>query len=163
LKIADQIWQEQFSCWQSRFIHQNFLLIGYRAWQGYLEAGAGIVVCNLLETIPPNWDWKMNSIPFNLTFVPATEATKYCQTIGLRPCLANALPKEARSVLQSAIERSSLAEPIADYEPNQEIILLLRGNGELSVNRLQNLRVAPAACYEQVQRRWAEFQPQAND
>jgi hypothetical protein len=91
-------------------------------------------------------DWKTDSVAFNLNYIPARDVTAYCQTI--------ALPTEAITLLESAIE---------EYKPTQEIILLLTGNGELEVNWLQNLRVAPAACYEQVQRRWAEFQLQAND
>jgi hypothetical protein len=91
-------------------------------------------------------DWKTDSVAFNLSYIPAKDVTAYCQII--------ALPKDAMTVLESAIE---------EYNPTQEIILLLTGNGELDVNWLQNLRVAPAACYEQVQRCWAEFQPQANN
>jgi len=144
LKIANQSWKPYFCCWQNHLIHQNLFLIGHTAWQGYLEAGAGVVVCDVTETISPAMDWKTDSVAFNLSYIPARDVTAYCQIIPL--------PTDAMTVLESAIE---------EYNPTQEIILLLTGNGELDVNWLQNLRVAPAACYEQVQRRWAEFQPQA--
>jgi hypothetical protein len=143
LKIANQSWQSYFCCWQNHLIHQNLFQIGHTAWQGYLEAGAGVVVCDVTETISPEMDWKTDSVAFNLTYVPAKDVTAYCQTI--------ALPTKAITVLESAI---------AAYDPTLEIILLLTGNGKLDVNRLQNLRVSPVACYEQVQRRWTEFQPQ---
>jgi hypothetical protein len=38
-------------------------------------------------------------------------------------------------------------------------VLLLKMEQHLEINLFQNLKIFPPECYEQVSRRWEEFQP----
>jgi hypothetical protein len=142
MRIKDSVWQGSFGYWQNQFIHQNILVIGYTAWLGYINAGRGMVVCEVVDTILPSIDWSIESVSFHQTFITQAQVAAYLQTLELED--------NAAAALVGAIDR---------YEPTQAIVVLIIGNGELDINLLQNLAISPAKCYEQVQRQWVEFQP----
>lgn len=141
MKTKDSVWQGNFGYWQNLFIRQNLLVIGYAAWSGYLRSGQGMVVCEVTVPIHPSTNWSIESIPFNLRFIPQAQATKYLRSLDQEQCTM-----------------ASLLQTIATYDPSQAIVVLTNGNDEVDVSLLQRLTTAPAQCYEQVQRRWAEFQ-----
>ena len=142
MRPRNELWQGYFGYWQNRFIHHHLLTIGYAAWNGYQNEGRGVVVCNVRDTVTPSIDWSVNTVVFQQTFIPLAQAAEYLQAVELAP--------EAVTAVLTAI---------ATYEPTEAIVVLIIGNGAVDINLLQNLATSPAECYEQVQRRWAEFQP----
>ena len=140
--MQNELWQGYFGYWQNQFILHNILTIGYTAWNGYVNLGKGMVVCDVVDTIPPSINWSVDTVTFNQAFVPQGQVTSYLQTLELE--------KDAVTALHKAI---------ATYDPIQAIVILIIGNGAVDINLLQNLRISPAECYRQVQQRWVEFQP----
>jgi hypothetical protein len=142
MRRQNDVWQGCFGYWQNHFIHHNLLTIGYTAWIGYADQGRGMVVCDLVDTISPAIDWSIDTMTFSQAFIPQAQVVNYMQRLKLE--------KEAVT---------ALLKVIATYDPTQAIVVLVIGNGAVNINLLQNLAISPANCYEQVQRRWAEFQP----
>jgi len=142
VKTKDSVWQGSFGYWQSLFISQNLLIIGYTAWNGHLNSGPGLVVCEIAVPIHPFTDWNVESIPFDIQFLPQSQVAAYLHRL-----------EQEQSVI------TLLQQTIATYDPSEAIVILTNGNGEVDINLLQRLAIAPAECYEQVQRRWTEFQP----
>jgi len=142
MRMRNELWQGYFGYWQNQFIRHNILILGYTAWIGYVNEGRGMTVCHTVDTIPPSIDWSVDTITFNRVFIPQAQVAKYLRAFELEQGIVTAL-----------------LEAIATYDPTQAIVILVIGNGAVDINLLQHLAISPANCYEQVQRRWAEFQP----
>jgi hypothetical protein len=140
MKLEDTVWQGHFGHWQTLFIHQNLLTIGYTAWNGYLQSGRGLVICELETLSTMAIDWSIETIPFRRSFLPQEHIPSLLESLSL---------DDGSEMLLAAI---------ATYDPTQSILLLVLGNGEAHFNLLQSLTIPPASCYAQVQQRWAEFQ-----
>lgn len=141
MRIQDSIWQGSFGCWQTPFIHQNLLAIGYAAWNGFLTIGRGIVVCHVDVCDNALVNWSIDPVQYDLQFIAQLQVVAYLERLELEP---NAISK--------------LLQVVATYNPSQAIVVLLTGNGQIEINLLQNLAIAPAECYAQVRQRWDEFQ-----
>jgi hypothetical protein len=140
--MRNELWRGDFGYWQNRLIHHNILTIGYTAWNGYLNAGKGMVVCDVVDAILTAIDWSVDTVSFNRAFIPQAQVTLYLQALEVE--------KDAVTALHKAI---------ATYNPTQEMVILIVGKGSVDINLLQNLAISPAECYKQVQQRWAEFEP----
>ncbi len=141
MRIEDSVWQGSFGYWQNLFIHQNILAIGYTAWNGFLDGGRGLVACKINTPINGSVNWSVDTIKYDLQFISQLYATAYLQQVEL----------EENTV-------SNLLSIIASYEPKEAIIFLSIANGQIDINLLQNLAISPVECYEQVCKRWEEFQ-----
>jgi hypothetical protein len=141
MRPRNELWQGYFGYWQSRFTHHNILTIGYTAWNGYRNQGRGMVVCEVVDVIPPTIDWSVDIITFNRAFIPEVEVGSYLPVLELEPQGVTAL-----------------LTAIATYHPAQAIVLLIIGNGTVDINILQNLAISPSECCKQVERRWSEFE-----
>ncbi|MGF1604495.1 MAG: hypothetical protein ACFCU8_21295 [Thermosynechococcaceae cyanobacterium] len=144
MRMQSSVWQGNFGYWQSQFIHQHILMIGYTAWNGYLNVGRGLVVCEVVDVIPPSIDWGMDTVAFDQVFIPQAEVKSYLHAYELEREAVNALLSE-----------------ISTYNPTQAVAIAILGNGAVHINLLQRLKIAPRDCYRQVQRRWSEFHPPA--
>lgn len=142
MRIEDSVWQGSFGYWQNLFIHQNILSIGHTAWNGFLHLGRGIVVCKIDTPINGSINWSLDTVKYDLQFISQFPATAYLQQLEL----------EENTV-------SNLLQIIASYEPKKAIIFILLANSQIDINLLQNLAISPVECYEQVCKRWEEFQP----
>lgn len=142
MKLKDSDWQGNFGYWQKSFIHANLMMIGYAAWQGFLQHGRGVVVC----------DVDRNAIAPSNT---GLEVTLFKSQFMAEPELITAIP--AFSLDQDLI--TVLVQAVDNYAPAKEIVLLLKMEQHLEINLFQNLKIFPPDCYEQVSRRWEEFQP----
>lgn len=142
MRLRNELWQGCFGYWQNRFIHHNILILGYTAWIGYLNQGRGMVVCEVVDAIPPSIDWSVDTVIFNRTFIPQAQVARYLEALEL----------------ENKVD-TALLNAIATYDPTEAIVVLVIGSGAVDINLLQHLAIAPADCYQQVQRRWAEFQP----
>lgn len=141
MRIEDNKLQGSFDYWQNRFIHQNMLTIGYTAWNGFLTVGLGMVVCDVVLPVNTPVDWQADTVPHHLQFITELSVTDYLQPLELEPS-----------------SLSHLRQIIATYNPTQEILILLTGDGQIEIDLLQRLAIPPAACYQQVRQRWEEFQ-----
>jgi hypothetical protein len=141
MRIEDSVWQGSFGYWQNLFIHQNILPIGYTAWNGFLHRGRGLVACKINTPINGSVNWSVDTIKYDLQFISQLYATAYLQQLEL----------EENTI-------SNLLQIIASYEPKEAIIFLSIANGQIDINLLQKLAISPVECYEQVCKRWEEFQ-----
>lgn len=103
-----------------------------------------MVVCDVVDIVPPFIDWGIDTVDFDQRFVPQGQVAAYLQSLDLEKAAINALLKA-----------------IATYDPTEAIVVLVVGNGAVDINLLHHLAISPADCYAQVQQRWAEFQPVA--
>jgi len=142
MKLKDSDWQGNFGYWQKSFIHNHLMMIGYTAWQGFLEYGRGVVVCDIdrQEIAPSNTSLEVTQ--FKSQFIAEQELITSIQ---------------AFSIDQDLI--SVLVQAVGNYVPDREIVLLMKMEEHLEINLFQNLKIFPPDCYVQVSRRWEEFQP----
>ncbi|PPS40401.1 hypothetical protein [Chroococcidiopsis sp. TS-821] len=140
MRPRNELWQGCSGYWQNYFIEQNLLLLGYAAWNGYLNRGRGILICEVTDVIPAAIDWQVERVGFSQQFVPQGQIASYLQETELE---------------QAVIQR--LVQTIATYDFNREMVILIRSSGTIDINLLQP-KIAPLSCYEQVKHRWAEFQ-----
>jgi len=141
MRLRNDIWQGYCGYWQNLFIRENLLPLGHAAWQGFITQGRGIVVCDVVLVDAESVDWNSDIVEYTLQFVPLPNISAYLQSLSLEATL---------------IER--LIDTVQTYDPAQAILLLIYENGRVDINLLQNLKVSPMDCYQQVQRRWVEFQ-----
>ncbi|MEO6861194.1 MAG: hypothetical protein ABI180_06600 [Microcoleus sp.] len=141
MRVEDNKRQGSFGYWQNQFIHQNMLTIGYTAWNGFLTVGRGMAVCDVSLPVNAPVNWQTDTIPHCLQFITELSVTDYLRRLELEP---------------SAI--SNLLQIIATYNPTQEIIILLTGDGQIEIDLLQRLAITPVDCYDEVRQRWCEFQ-----
>jgi len=141
MRPTNEVWQGYCGYWQNLFIRENLLPLGHAAWQGFITQGRGIVVCDVTLVDAKSVDWNSNIMEYALQFVPPPNISAYLQSLNLEVTLIEAL-----------------IDTVQTYDPAQAILLLIYESGRADINRLQNLKVSPMDCYQQVQRRWVEFQ-----
>lgn len=146
MRSRNSEWQGNFGYWQQDFIHENMLIIGYYAWQGFMESGRGIVSLHIdLNTVKMGTncgDLGLTNSQFNSRFIGKNELPSQMQEYDFDP---------------ASIEQ--LLFVIDNYDPQQDIIVLLIANNRPEINLLRDLKISPQECDRQVRRRWAEFQP----
>ena len=142
MKLKDSDWQGNFGYWQKSFIHNNLMMIGYSAWQGFLQHGRGVVVCDVDRSAIAPINTGLEVTQFKSKFIAEQDLISSIQ--------AFSLDQELIAVLVQAVE---------NYAPDKEIVLLMKMEQHLEINLFQNLKIFPPDCYEQVSRRWEEFQP----
>ena len=137
MRVEDNQRQGSFGYWQNLFMHPNMLTIGYTAWKGFLTAGLGMVVCDVNLPVNTPVNSQVDTVPPHWQFLTELSVTDYLQR---------------RSIEPAAI--SNLLQIIATYNPTQEIIILLTGDGQIEIDLLQRLAITLAVCYEQVHQCW---------
>ncbi|MGK7890864.1 MAG: hypothetical protein AB4042_16155 [Leptolyngbyaceae cyanobacterium] len=135
------IWQGCSDYWQSAFIRENLLPLGHAAWEGFVTQGRGMVVCDVAIANADLVDWSRNIVGYTAQFVPLAKVSAHLQTFNLETTLIEHLIDTGQT-----------------YDPVQSILLLINASGRVEISLLQNLAIPTAACYEQMQQRWSEFQ-----
>ena len=142
MRPENSVWQGNFGYWQQGFIHTNLLVIGYTGWKGFESFGRGVVVCDVDTQVLDSTMTSLESIPFHIQFIPINLMEFYLRSL--------------------SVDSSNIPFVIAataKYNPEQDILLLLKFGRQTEVNLLRKLAISPADCHEQVCRRWEEFQP----
>ncbi|MBW4429926.1 MAG: hypothetical protein KME50_37675 [Nostoc desertorum CM1-VF14] len=142
MRPSNSVWQGNFGYWQNSFIHNNLLVIGYTAWKGFQSFGQGAVLCDVDTQVTQSTITNFDTVPFTLQFLP-------CDLIGFY--------LRSQSLSSSII--SSIFPAVATYNPHQDILLVLKVESQIEVTFLHQLKITPPDCYEQVCKRWSEFQP----
>ncbi len=124
---------------RTELLAQYWLWIGYYAWQGYLTGERGIVVVSSdLDLV--NVDLSDDRLPnLNFRYIPQSQLSPYLQE-WLVPVQALA----------------SILVAVADYQPDTELVFALGGTN-VDIGWCQRLKTPPPDCYQQLRRRWSEF------
>jgi hypothetical protein len=133
----DRAWQNKCQCEQDSFIHENLLMIGYFAWQGFIQFGSGLTVCN---RVMDNADNRPLMAPLMIQYVAGAKEAEYLREEGIE--------EEVITSIQSAVRQ---------YNPQRDLVLMLSAPQQLEIWLLQNLAITPPECHTQVCNRWAEF------
>ena len=123
---------------------QNFLQIGDRAWQGYLHLDRGIVAISSQVDLFGDADaHRGDSLVSDLNFryIPQPQLAIYLQEW---------------LVPDRSIE--PIITAVTNYQPRTELIFAIESNANLDIGWCQNLKISPPDCYQQICRRWSEFQ-----
>jgi hypothetical protein len=128
---------------------QNFLWIGYHAWQGYLNNDRGLVVISsdrdLLDDSDRYWD-DLHEPSLNFRYIPQPRLSLYL---------------EEWLVTASGVE--SILPAVASYRPDLELVFAIESGVNLDIGWCQRLKITPPDCYQQIWRRRHEFEIAAND
>ena len=142
MRPENSVWQGNFGYWQNEFIHANLLAIGYYAWSGFVESGRGIVSVDVEDTAIASRTMSLDLVLFSAEFIAKQWLVSKMQARKFEPEFIG-----------------KLVQVVDNYNPQQDVILLLTTNAKPEINLLQNLKITPPECDRQVRRRWDEFQP----
>ncbi len=136
--------------WQTAFIRDNLLVIGYLAWRGFEQTGWGLLCC-YVEPLPVNTDLRLHSWNFTTRFVSGQYIGDFLRKLEI-----------------TTLDVAALVSEIEQYNPRQEIMLLLNSGRSVNAHSvnvcwLKNLVSTPVDCYGQVLDRWEEFMLDAHD
>ena len=123
---------------------QNFMWIGYQAWQGYLNFDRGVVVISsevdLMDDSDHHWG-DMLEPSLNFRYIPQPQLSIYLQEW--------LVPNQSIA---------DIATAVANYQPQTELIFAIESGSNLDIGWCQHLKISPPDCYQQIQRRWSEFE-----
>lgn len=129
---------------RTNLFSQNFLWIGYRAWQGYLNFDRGVLVISsevdLLDDSDSHWGDLLEP-SLNFRYIPQPQLAIYLQEW--------LVPSQSIDYISTAV---------VDYQPHTELIFALESGVNLDIGWCQNLKISPPDCYQQICRRWSEFE-----
>jgi hypothetical protein len=128
--------------WQTAFIRDNLPVIGYCAWAGFENMGWGLLLCQV-EQPAAEAELRFHAWNFTSQFVPG----QY---------LADGL----RLLAVSSVEIPELVKAIEQYNPQRDMMLLIRSGKSVEVLWLKDLDTTPPEYYQQVCNRWDEFMPE---
>ncbi|MGV2830843.1 hypothetical protein [Myxosarcina sp. GI1(2024)] len=132
------------SDWQQALIETNLLVIGYNAWNGYLTTGRGVIVCS---TNSPLVDRLGET--FKTHFVPRPRLAAFLNAWLATPDTV---------ILQGHYMNGHILDAVDNYNPEQDVILLLESGKKVSFFYLKNLPITPPESYQKVRFAWSEFQ-----
>jgi hypothetical protein len=122
--------------WQSAFIRDNFLVIGYSAWVGFNQVGSGALLCDI-QLPPTNAKLLLHNWDFTSTFLSGQHLADYLQMLKIPSELLIAASKE--------------------YNPHQEIMLIIQAGESVEIFLLKSRFTPPPTAYQLVFDRWDEF------
>ncbi len=148
LKLQLKMLKANSSDWQQALIETNLLVIGYDAWNGYLKTGRGVIVCStnspLLDSFGETFKTYFVARPRLAAFLNAWLATP--DTV----------------ILQGHHMNGHILDAVDNYNPEQEVILLLESGNKVSFYYLKNLPITPPEAHQRVCFTWSEFQLPTN-
>jgi len=136
------------SDWQQNLITTNLLVIGYNAWNAYLKTGRGVIICSTDSPL--------------LDRVGETFKTHLVRRSRLAAFLNAWLAAPDTVILQGHHMNGHILDAVDNYNPEQDVILLLESGNRVSFFYLKNLPINPPECYQRIRQAWSEFQPAAN-
>ena len=128
---------------QQDFIATNLLAIGYNAWNGYLKTGRGVIVCS---TNSPLIDRLGET--FKTHFVPRPHLAAFLNAWLATPDTV---------ILQGHYMNGHILDAVDNYNPEQDVILLLESGNKASFYYLKNLPITPPESHQRVKQAWSEF------
>lgn len=129
--------------WQQALIETNLLTISYNAWNGYLKTGRGVVVCT---TNSPLLDRLGET--FKSHFVPRPRLAAFLNAWLATPDTV---------ILQGYYMNGHILDAVDNYNPEEDVILLLESGNKVSFYYLKNLPITPPESHQRVCFTWSEF------
>ena len=126
--------------WVQPFLHQHFVQVGAMAWQGLQRSGRGLVVCEVELPQGRPIHWATEPVPHRLGYWPRGEVTARLRALRL-----------------DTIDHGLLQHALVTYEAGTELVALMLASAEPTLVQLRRMRITPAECHRQVQRRHSEF------
>jgi hypothetical protein len=126
--------------WLQPFLHNHFLQMGAMAWQGLQLSGRGMVCCDVEFPHDRPIRWDIEDLPHRISYVPLHK---------LASCLDQ---RQMDTELQLQLQRT-----LVTYDVATELIALMLAAEEPTIVQLRQMRIPPAECFHQLQRRRAEF------
>jgi hypothetical protein len=123
--------------WQSVFIRDNFLVIGYFAWAGFQQMGTGALRCNI-QLPPTEADLRFHSWDFTSKFLSGQCLADYLQT--------SKIPSTTSLIVASK-----------EYNPQQEIMLIIQAGESIEIVLIKSQITSPPSAHQLVLDRWDEF------
>jgi hypothetical protein len=123
---------------------QNFIWIGYQAWQGYLNLDRGIVAISSQVDLFDTSDRQgtdSSASSLNFRYIPQPQSAIYLQ-----------------EWLVPTDSIDSITTAVANYQPQTELIFAVESGTNLDIGWCQNPKTSPPDCYQQICRRWSEFE-----
>lgn len=126
--------------WVPSFLHHHFLPVGALAWQGLQRCGRGLVCCwvELPRGRPIHWDTE--PIDHRLGYLPQDQVATTLDQL------------QVDTGHQAPLQRA-----LVSYDPSTELVALMLAATEPAIVQLRQMRITPAECFQQWQRRSAEF------
>ncbi|MEO0835940.1 MAG: hypothetical protein AAFY16_08135 [Cyanobacteria bacterium J06642_3] len=131
------------SDWQQNFIATNLLAIGYNAWNGYLKTGRGVIVCSTNSPLVDRF-----GETFKTHFVPRPRLAAFLNAWLATPDTV---------ILQGHHMNGHILDAVDNYNPEQDVILLLESGNTVSFYYLKNLPLTPLESYQRVCLTRSEF------
>ena len=132
--------------WQQDFIATNLISIGYNGWQGYLSSQRGLIICSTNSPIIG-----ATGETFKVHFVPRNN---------LAPLLNAWLKAPDTVILKRHFMNAHILEAVDNYNPEKDVVFMLESGSNATFFYLSNLPISPPKCYQEVVKRWDEFQSQ---
>ena len=110
------------------------------ALQGLQRSGRGLVVCEVELPQGRPIHWATEPVPHRLGFWPRGEVTA-----------------QLRALRLDTIDHGLLQQALVTYEAGTELVALMLASAEPTIVQLRRMRITPAECHRQVQRRRSEF------
>ncbi|KAF0654777.1 hypothetical protein L107_01882 [Cyanobium sp. Copco_Reservoir_LC18] len=128
------------TAWVQPFLHQHFVQVGAMAWQGLHRSGRGLVVCGVELPQGRPIHWASEPVPHRLAYWPRGEVTAQLVALGL-----------------DTVDHGLLQHALVTYEAGTELVALMLASAEPTIVQLRRMRITPAECHRQLQRRRSEF------
>jgi hypothetical protein len=123
---------------------QNFLWIGYQAWQGYLNSDRGLIVISseldLMDSTDDRWEGLLEP-SLNFRYIPQPQLSIYLQEWLV----------DVKSI-------ALIVSAVANYQPQTELVFAIESGMNLDIGWCQSLKISPLDCYQQIWRRSSEFE-----
>ncbi|HHP7230581.1 MAG TPA: hypothetical protein ACFCUY_06950 [Xenococcaceae cyanobacterium] len=144
LKLQLKMLKANSSDWQQSLIETNLLVIGYNAWNGYLKTGRGVIVCSTDSPLVDSF-----GETFKTHFVPRPRLAAFLNAWLATPDTV---------ILQGHHMNGHILDAVDNYNPEQDVILLLESGNKASFYYLKNLPITPPESHQRVKQAWSEFQ-----
>ena len=72
------------------------------------------------------------------------------------------LPSSHLSAQNHQISIDPIITAVTSYQPQTELIFAVESGTNLDIGWCQHLKISPPDCYQQICRRWSEFQLEGN-
>lgn len=125
---------------------QNFLWVGYHAWQGYLNSDRGVVVISHNPALLDSSLYQGDSL---LSLSDSANEP----TLNFRYIPQRQLPLYLQEWLVPAISIESILPAVASYQPDKELIFALESGSNVDIGWCQRLKISPPECHQQISRR----------
>ncbi len=131
---------EEATAWVQPFVREHCLELGAMAWQGLRQWGRGLVLCAAALPCGRAIHWTTEIVPNRLGYWSSAAVADRLEALQL-----------------GDLDHGLLHHALATYAPRTELVVLMLGSAQPVTLHLRQMRITPAECDRQLQRRHREF------